>query len=124
MDRYGSVREWEKDSFGGSNGGKSGSSRQTKVKDNKKYNRVDGDYDFESGLNNWTRDEGSAGQGDAESSVNVLESATGSDFPEDFEQIGRHGQHNDTDYHRISALCPADFAVGPVACNHKDEESN
>lgn len=74
MERYAPVREWEKESFGASGSNRSNAAKQTKVMDSKRYNRVESDCDFESGLSNWTHD-GFARPANADGNISILENA-------------------------------------------------
>ncbi|KAJ1612027.1 hypothetical protein OIY81_210 [Cryptosporidium canis] len=75
MERYAPIKEWEKESFGASGSNKNNAAKQTKVMDNKRYSRVESDCDFESGLNNWTRDDSFARPANADGNINILENA-------------------------------------------------
>ncbi|KAH8583364.1 SNARE domain-containing [Cryptosporidium sp. chipmunk genotype I] len=75
MERYAPTKEWEKESFNASGSNKNNVTKQTKVKDNKRYSRVESDYDFESGLNNWTQDENFTRPANVDGNINILENA-------------------------------------------------
>ncbi|OII73810.1 uncharacterized protein cubi_03607 [Cryptosporidium ubiquitum] len=75
MERYAPIKDWEKESFSASGSNKNNATKQTKVKDNKRYSRVESDYDFESGLNNWTQGDNLTRTVNADGNINILENA-------------------------------------------------
>ncbi|CUV07931.1 unnamed protein product [Cryptosporidium hominis] len=75
MERYAPIKEWEKESFSASSSNKNNVAKQTRIKENKRYSRVESDYDFESGLNNWTQDDNFTRPTNTDSSINILENA-------------------------------------------------
>ncbi|TRY50145.1 Target SNARE coiled-coil homology domain containing protein [Cryptosporidium tyzzeri] len=75
MERYAPIKEWEKESFSASGSNKNNVAKQTRIKENKRYSKVESDYDFESGLNNWTQDDNFTRPADTDSSINILENA-------------------------------------------------
>ncbi|KAK9171074.1 hypothetical protein CmeUKMEL1_14160 [Cryptosporidium meleagridis] len=75
MERYAPIKEWGKESFSASGSNKNNAAKQTRIKENKRYSRVESDYDFESGLNSWTQDDNFTRPANADGSINILENA-------------------------------------------------